>query len=196
MIQFSIHQRTFSAQLQIIVQRVLHGKREHFTHTPLIEIETSSKLAYGKLDSKAEPRGFPGVIIMDNKRRLIYIEDESEMIDLVRLILNRKGYEVIGANGGREGIDLVRRMLPDLVLLDLMMPDVDGWDVYQQMKADPSTQNIPVIVITAKAQNIDKILGLHIARVEDYISKPFSPQELLDSIDKVLTKQEEVKKEN
>jgi len=133
---------------------------------------------------------------MDNKRRLIYIEDEPEMIDLVRLILNRKGYEVTGANGGREGLDLVRRLLPDLVLLDLMMPDVDGWDVYQQMKADPNTQNIPVIVITAKAQSIDKILGLHIARVEDYISKPFSPQELLDSVDKVLGSQEEIKKES
>lgn len=119
-------------------------------------------------------------------RKVVYIEDEQEMIDLVRLILARKGYEVIGASGGREGLDLVRRLLPDVVLLDLMMPDMDGWEVYQQMKADAATRQIPVIVVTAKAQNIDKVLGLHIAKVEDYISKPFSPKELLDSLERVL----------
>jgi len=122
----------------------------------------------------------------DTSRRVVYIEDEQEMIDLVRLILSRKGFEVTGANGGREGLDLVRNSLPDLVLLDLMMPDMDGWDVYQQMKAGEPTRNIPVIVVTAKAQSIDKVLGLHIAKVDDYVSKPFSPQELVDSVEKVL----------
>jgi two-component system, OmpR family, response regulator VicR len=125
---------------------------------------------------------------METKRRLLYIEDEQEMIELVRLILARRGFEVIGANGGREGLEAVRNLLPDLVLLDLMMPDMDGWDVYQQMKAGEATQNIPVIVVTAKAQSIDKVLGLHIAKVDDYISKPFSPQELVESIEKVLGK--------
>lgn len=129
---------------------------------------------------------------METKRRVVYIEDEPEMIDLVRLILNRRGYEIIGANGGREGLDMVRQQTPDLVLLDLMMPDMDGWDVYQQMKADERTQNIPVIVVTAKAQSIDKVLGLHIAKVDDYISKPFSPQELVDSIEKVMAKNQPV----
>jgi DNA-binding response OmpR family regulator len=94
----------------------------------------------------------------------------------------------LGANGGREGLDLIRKELPDLVLLDLMMPDMDGWDVYHQIKSDEITRNIPVIVITAKALNIDKVLGLRIAKVEDYIAKPFSPQELLDRVDKVLSK--------
>jgi len=121
-------------------------------------------------------------------RKVVYIEDEQEMIDLVRLILVRKGYEVIGAGGGREGLDIIRRILPDAVLLDLMMPDMDGWDVYQQMKVDETTRHIPVIVVTAKAQNIDKVLGLHIAKVEDYISKPFSPQELINSLERVLAK--------
>lgn len=133
---------------------------------------------------------------MENKRRLVYIEDEQEMIDLVRLILNRRGFEIIGANGGREGLDTVRKTLPDMVLLDLMMPDMDGWDVYQQMKADEATQNIPVIVVTAKAQSIDKVLGLHIAKVDDYISKPFSPQELVDSVEKVLSRREETNPES
>jgi len=123
---------------------------------------------------------------------MVYIEDEEEMIDLVRLILGRRGYEVLGANGGREGLDLIRKERPDLVLLDLMMPDMDGWDVYQQMKADESTRDIAVIVVTAKAQSIDKVLGLHIAKVDDYISKPFSPQELVDSVERVLSQRKQL----
>jgi len=120
------------------------------------------------------------------KKRILCIEDEAEMIDLIRLILGRHGFDVKGAAGGREGLELVCKEKPDLVLLDLMMPDMDGWEVYQQMKADETTRNIPVIVVTAKAQSIDKVLGLHIAKVDDYIAKPFSPQELLASIDTVL----------
>jgi DNA-binding response OmpR family regulator len=120
-------------------------------------------------------------------KRIICIEDEQEMIDLIQLILGRRGFQVTGASGGKEGLTLVRDGRPDLVLLDLMMPDMDGWEVYQQMKADETTRNIPVIVVTAKAQNIDKVLGLHIAKVDDYIAKPFSPQELIDSVEKVLS---------
>ncbi|NIM95324.1 MAG: response regulator [Anaerolineales bacterium] len=118
--------------------------------------------------------------------RVVCIEDEPEMIDLVRLILGRKGFEVIGADGGVEGLETVKRERPDLVLLDLMMPDMDGWEVYQQMKADDDTKDIPVVVVTAKAQSIDKVLGLHIAKVDDYITKPFGPQELLESVEKIL----------
>ena len=69
-----------------------------------------------------------------------------------------------------------------------MMPDMDGWEVYQQMKADEATRHIPVIVVTAKAQSIDKVLGLHIAKVDDYIAKPFSPQELLTSVENTLAR--------
>ncbi|GAB4475107.1 MAG: hypothetical protein Kow0088_11680 [Anaerolineales bacterium] len=124
------------------------------------------------------------------KKKIVYIEDEPEMIDLVRLILGRKGYEVIGANGGREGLQLIQSEHPDLVLLDLMMPDMDGWDVYHQLRADESTRRLPVIVITARAQNIDRVLGLEIAKVDDYLAKPFTPQELLQSVAKVFTANE------
>jgi two-component system response regulator VicR len=113
------------------------------------------------------------------------------MIDLIRLILSRKGFEVIGANGGRKGLEAVRAEKPDVVLLDLMMPEMDGWQVYQQLKADPNTADIPVIVVTAKAQNIDKVLGLHIAKVDDYIPKPFSLQELVDRIEAVLKRKQQ-----
>ncbi len=124
-----------------------------------------------------------------NVKQILCIEDEPEMIDLIRLILERRGFDVQGAAGGTEGIKKIRETRPDLVLLDLMMPDLDGWEVYQQMKADDATRDIPVIVVTAKAQSIDKVLGLHIAKVDDYIAKPFSPQELLASVEKVLSRQ-------
>ncbi len=130
---------------------------------------------------------FERVTSMNAKlKSILCVEDEPEMIDLMRLILGRRGFEVRGASGGIEGLRMIREEIPDLVLLDLMMPDMDGWEVYQQMKADEKTRHIPVIVVTAKAQSIDKVLGLHIAKVDDYLAKPFSPQDLLSSVEKVL----------
>ena len=127
---------------------------------------------------------------MEEKKKsiVVYIEDDLEMIDLVTLILTRRGFQVIGAHGGRNGLDVVFQDVPDLVLLDLMMPGMDGWEVYQQIKANEKTKHIPVIIITAKAQDIDRVLGLHIAKVDDYICKPFRPQELLDSVERILNK--------
>jgi DNA-binding response OmpR family regulator len=125
----------------------------------------------------------------EKPKHILCIEDEPEMIELVRIILSRKGYEISGAAGGQEGLTKMRKELPDLVLLDLMMPDMGGWEVYQQMKADEKTKDIPVIVVTAKAQSIDKVLGLYIAKVEDYIAKPFSPSELVASVEHVLARQ-------
>ena len=128
---------------------------------------------------------------MENRQTLtvVYIEDDPEMINLVTLILSRRGFLVKGAHGGREGLELVNSEIPDLILLDLMMPDLDGWDLYQQLKANSATRDIPVIVITAKSQPIDRVLGLHIAKVDDYISKPFHPEDLLNSIEKVINAQ-------
>lgn len=119
-------------------------------------------------------------------KKVVCIEDELEMIELVKLILGRNKFEVTGAVGGQEGLEKIAEIKPDLVLLDLMMPEMDGWEVYQKMKASEIMRDIPVIVVTAKAQSIDRVLGLHIARVDDYITKPFGPQELLDSVDRVI----------
>ncbi len=120
------------------------------------------------------------------KKKVLCVEDEPEMIELIKLILERRGFEVLGAVGGRQGLNTIRQEMPDLVLLDLMMPDVDGWEVYRQMKADDELKDIPVIVVTAKAQSIDRVLGIHIAKVDDYVTKPFGPQELLQSVEEVL----------
>jgi two-component system, OmpR family, response regulator VicR len=123
----------------------------------------------------------------DKLKKVVCIEDELEMIELVRLILSRHQFQVIGAVGGHEGLEKIAEIQPDLVLLDLMMPDIDGWEVYQKMKASDTMCDIPVIVVTAKAQSIDRVLGLQIARVDDYITKPFGPQELLESVERVLS---------
>jgi DNA-binding response OmpR family regulator len=123
-------------------------------------------------------------------KRVIYFEDESDMVELVRIILGREGYHVEGVREGQVGLQAIKEELPDIILLDLMMPDMDGWEIFRQIKNDEATMNIPIIVITAKAQTVDKVLGLEIAKVDDYISKPFRPHELVERVEKVLSEQE------
>ncbi len=119
-------------------------------------------------------------------KKIVYIEDDLEMTYLIKMILERKGYEIISTNDGMEGFELIEREKPDLILLDLMMPNIDGWDIYHQIKSSEDTSDIPVIIISAKAQPIDKVLGIQIAKVNNYIGKPFKPQELLESIEAIL----------
>ena len=117
---------------------------------------------------------------------IVYVEDDARTVDLVKIVLRREGYVVTGAANGREGLKLIAEVKPDLVLLDLMMPDMDGWEVYQTLRAQDATRDLPVIIITAKAASIDKVLGLHIAKVNDYITKPFAPNDLVQAVRKVL----------
>jgi DNA-binding response OmpR family regulator len=126
---------------------------------------------------------------MSNKKRILCIEDESEMIELMRLVLEREGFEVVGAMGGEKGLAEMKQVKPDVVLLDLMMPGIDGWEVFRQMRADHELADIPVIIVTAKAQSIDKVLGLQVAKVNDYVTKPFGPKDLISSIQRVLAAQ-------
>ena len=123
------------------------------------------------------------------KKRILCIEDEFEMIELIRMVLDREGFEVAGAMGGEQGLSMIKEFKPDLILLDLMMPGTDGWEVYRQMRADKTLTDIPVIIVTAKAQSIDRVLGLQVAKVADYITKPFGPKELVASVQRVLTRQ-------
>jgi DNA-binding response OmpR family regulator len=120
-------------------------------------------------------------------RRVLCIEDHPEMIDLIRLVLRRQGFVVEGALGGREGLRIMREHPPDLVLLDLMMPEMDGWEVYRQIRADETLKEIPVIAVTAKAQSIDRILGLHIAGMDGFVTKPFQLDELISNVERVLS---------
>jgi CheY-like chemotaxis protein len=121
-----------------------------------------------------------------SKKRILCIEDHPEMIDLVRLILESRGHEVEGAVGGREGLEAIRQDPPDLVLLDLMMPEMDGWEVVRKIRASERLRGLPIVVVTAKARQVDRALGLHVARIDDYIIKPFRPDELIESVERVL----------
>ena len=128
----------------------------------------------------------PSTTSVQENLTVVCIDDEPEMVGLIRLVLGRRNFEFVGATGGRAGLQIVRQLKPQLVLLDLMMPDMDGWEVYQHMKMDEALKDIRVIVISAKPENIDKALGFHIVAEDDYITKPFGPSELLTSINKVL----------
>jgi two-component system response regulator VicR len=123
--------------------------------------------------------------------KILCIEDEPQMIDLIRLILGNEGYEVIGAEGGEEGLALMRQEKPDLILLDLMMPEMDGGDVFHRMKEEVELRDLPVIVVTAKAAPIDQVLWINVAKVDDYVTKPFGPRELVESVKKVLSQYEQ-----
>ena len=122
--------------------------------------------------------------------KILCIEDEPQMIDLIKLILETKGYEVLGAEGGQAGLEMMRSERPDLILLDLMMPEMDGGDVFHHMKEEVELRDIPVVVVTAKAAPIDKVLWINVAKVDDYVTKPFGPRELVESVEKVLAKYE------
>ena len=123
-------------------------------------------------------------------KKILCIEDEPQMIDLIRLILEDKGYQVLGAAEGQQGLEMLRTEKPDLLLLDLMMPEMDGGDVFHRMKKEVELRDIPVIMVTAKAAPIDKILWVNVAKVDDYVTKPFGPRELIESIEKVFTNRE------
>ena len=116
------------------------------------------------------------------KRRVVCVEDEPEMIDLYRLILNRRGFEVIGADGGREGLEAIRQHLTELVLLDLMMPGISGEQVISELRA---TSDVPVIMLTAKASEASRLDGFDLG-ADDYVTKPFSPKELMKRIQVIL----------
>ena len=120
-------------------------------------------------------------------RKVVSIEDDPGIIDLFRLILTPGGYEVLGATSGQRGLELVQTTRPDIVLLDLTMPGMDGWEVYQHMKADAVMRDIPVIVVTCRTSAIDEVLARNIAKVDDYIPKPFGPSTLIESVERVLS---------
>jgi CheY-like chemotaxis protein len=119
-------------------------------------------------------------------KTVVCIEDEVDLINLIQFALARHGVDLVGALGGQEGLDIVRQVKPDLVLLDLMMPDVDGWQVYQRMKADEALRDIPVIVITVLEPYWSAKQGLDLSGVDGYVTKPFVPQELAQRVHETL----------
>lgn len=113
------------------------------------------------------------------KARILCIEDDQDMIDYIKLILGKAGFEVIGADGGAEGLDAMRRELPDLILLDLMMPGMDGAEVLLQKREDETICDIPVIALTALNSPFDQIMWLARTDLQDFIVKSKLPRKEL-----------------
>ena len=113
---------------------------------------------------------------MEQKKRVLIVEDEKNIVDIIRFNLDREGYEVLEAYDGEAGLALARAEKPDLILLDVMMPKMMGFDVCRALRAEGD--NVPVIILTAREEEEDKVLGLEIG-ADDYITKPFSMRELI-----------------
>jgi DNA-binding response OmpR family regulator len=116
------------------------------------------------------------------KFRILVVDDERRMVGFIRLNLEQDGFEVIEAYNGTEALDRLRDSLPDLILLDVMMPDIDGFDVLRTIR---EVSQVPVIMLTAKGEEEDKVKGLELG-ADDYVTKPFSPRELVSRVKAVL----------
>ena len=117
--------------------------------------------------------------------KILVVDDEPEAVELLEFNLKQAGFDVVTAADGAQAIKKARSVLPNLIVLDLMLPEIDGLDVCKMLRRDPATAGIPIIMLTAKAAEMDRIVGLELG-AEDYITKPFSPRELVLRVKKVL----------
>ena len=117
--------------------------------------------------------------------KIVVIEDEADIQDVLEYNLRREGFDVVTADNGRDGLRTIAQEKPDLVLLDLMIPEVDGLDVCRTLKSEATTRSIPIIMVTAKSEESDVVLGLGLG-ADDYVQKPFSPRELVARVRAVL----------
>ena len=123
---------------------------------------------------------------MNVQARILSIEDDPEMCGLIQLIFERKGHRVIGARRGELGLELIKSLKPDVLLLDLMLPDIDGWDLYYQMKNDKELSKVPIIIVSAKSEEQDAASGLRVIDNDRFIQKPFEVKELVDTVTNML----------
>ena len=124
------------------------------------------------------------------KEKILIVEDEKDIVKMLDYSLKKEGFRISSAYNGEDGLDMARKEHPDLILLDLMLPEMDGLEVCKTLKNDTKTGHIPIIILTAKAQEADKIVGLELG-ADDYVTKPFSPRELIARIKAVLRRLKE-----
>ncbi len=125
---------------------------------------------------------------MDKEKRkvVVYIEDEPELIDLLRLILQDEQIDIQAAVRGKEGLKLIRQLKPDLVLLDLMLPDIEGWEIYRQMQQDAALREIPVIVVTVRTEGLIEGVWPQVKELAGYLVKPFTVHDMRAAVQRVL----------
>lgn len=118
---------------------------------------------------------------------ILVIDDEQDIRQLITLIFESAGYEVVQASNGQEGLDALERTNCDLVVLDIMMPELDGWEVCRLMKSRQRTKDVPVLILTVRSQPLDKVIGLEVVQADDYLTKPFEWHQLLSTADRLIT---------
>jgi phosphate regulon transcriptional regulator PhoB len=117
--------------------------------------------------------------------RILVIDDEPDIVDLISYNLGKEGFQVAAAHSGEEGLKKIKEGVLDLLILDLMLPGIKGMELCRILKNDPKTQDLPIIMVTAKGDEVDRVLGLEMG-ADDYIAKPFSPRELVARVRAVL----------
>lgn len=122
--------------------------------------------------------------------KILAVDDEKHIVRLVEINLKKAGYEVTTANNGREALEAVALSTPDLIVMDVMMPEMDGFAALKKLKENPATNNIPVIMLTAKAQDADVFKGWQ-SGADLYLTKPFNPAELLTFVERILSSKDE-----
>jgi len=123
-------------------------------------------------------------------KKILVVDDERHIVRLVEVNLTRAGYEILTAYDGVEALEKVKADKPDMIVLDVMMPRMDGFEVLKRLQADASTQDIPVIMLTAKAQDADIFRGWS-SGVSSYLTKPFNPRELLTFVERIFQSMED-----
>lgn len=122
---------------------------------------------------------------LQSNKRVLIVDDDPQIVRLVRSYLEREGFQVEAADDGNQALDYIRGHRPDLVVLDLMLPGRDGLSITQQMRATPALANIPILMLTARVEDIDRILGLEMG-ADDYVTKPFNPREVVARVKAIL----------
>src|SRR5262249_31750910 len=131
----------------------------------------------------------PPPVMGRGRKRVLVVDDEKDLVDLITYNLGRNGYEFLTAHNGTEALELAQNELPDLIILDLMLPGLDGTEVARRLKADARTAQIPMIMLTAKSEETDVVVGLTLG-ADDYVTKPFSVKILLARVNTVLRRTE------
>lgn len=123
------------------------------------------------------------------KRKILVVDDEKKLVKLITYHLTIAGYDVLSANSGIEALEICEQARPDLIILDIVLPGIDGWEVCRRLKQNPPTSNIPIIMLSALSEVDDKIKGFDLG-TDDYVPKPFSPRELVVRVKRVLGRSE------
>lgn len=126
---------------------------------------------------------------MNSQARILSIEDDPEMRGLLQLIFERQGHHVVGVKKGEFGLELLKSLRPDILLLDLMLPDVDGWELYRELKDDKELAQVPVVIVSARNEEDDAQDGYHVVGDDRFVEKPFEVKELIEVVNHILKRE-------